>query len=340
MKPFLRVFEDGSINPPPIWLMRQAGRYLPEYRALRIKAKNFLDFCYTPELAVEATLQPIHRFGFDAAIIFSDILVIPDALGQAVRFEEGEGPRLDAIDNPSRLAMLSSHVDLIKLEPVYEALRLTKRALTPQTTLIGFCGAPFTLATYMIAGKGTPDQAPARLFAYQHRREFLSLISLLTRACIQHLSAQIQSGAEVVQIFDSWAGVLPIEEFQAWCVEPVKQIIATIRDQYPGVKIIAFPRAMATNYAHYAIETGLDVLGLDTSADLAQARHSLPQEIIMQGNLDPLVLVAGGDALDRAIDRILEATHNQPHIFNLGHGILQTTPIAHVERLIEKVRSA
>jgi uroporphyrinogen decarboxylase len=340
LKPFLDVFDGSHTGTPPLWLMRQAGRYLPEYRAIRSKAKNFLHFCYTPDLAVEATLQPIRRFGFDAAIIFSDILVIPDALGQNVRFEEGEGPRLEAIEEPSALSSLAATLDLEKLAPVYEALRLTKAALPAQTSLIGFCGAPWTLATYMIAGKGTPDQAPARLFAYRHPQAFEGLIDKLVQACITHLVAQIDAGAEAVQIFDSWAGVLPVAEFERWCIAPVARIVAAVRAQRPSVKIIAFPRAMAGNVADYARRTGLDAMSFDTSADLAAARALLPPVCVSQGNLDPLVLVAGGDALERAVDALLLAVSGTRHIINLGHGILQTTPIAHVERLVEKVRAA
>jgi uroporphyrinogen decarboxylase len=338
LKPFLRVFDGPSEGAPPLWLMRQAGRYLPEYRAIRSSAKNFLHFCYTPELAVEATLQPIRRFGFDAAIIFSDILVIPDALGQGVRFEEGEGPRLDAIEDPSGLAVLATTLDLEKLAPVYQALRETKALLPPETSLIGFCGAPWTLATYMIAGKGTPDQAPARFFAYRHPEAFKLLMDRLVQACITHLLAQIEAGAEVVQIFDSWAGVLPTHEFESWSVEPVAEIVRAVRASKPGIKIIAFPRAMAGDYADYAQKTGIDAMSFDTSADLAHAREKVPASLVTQGNLDPLVLVAGGDALERAVDTLLAATKGTRHVVNLGHGILQTTPIAHVERLVEKVR--
>lgn len=338
LKPFLRVFDGPFEGAPPLWLMRQAGRYLPEYRAIRSSAKNFLHFCYTPELAVEATLQPIRRFGFDAAIIFSDILVIPDALGQGVRFEEGEGPRLDAIEDPSGLSGLATTLDLEKLAPVYQVLRETKALLPAETSLIGFCGAPWTLATYMIAGKGTPDQAPARLFAYRHPDAFKLLIDRLVQACITHLLAQIDAGAEVVQIFDSWAGVLPTHEFERWSIAPVAAIVRAVRAKQPGIKIIAFPRDMAGNYADYAKKTGIDAMSFDTSADLAHARTKVPASLVTQGNLDPLVLVAGGDALERAVDNLLVATKGTRHVVNLGHGILQTTPIAHVERLVEKVR--
>ncbi|HRE19638.1 MAG TPA: uroporphyrinogen decarboxylase [Rhabdaerophilum sp.] len=339
MKPFLDLFRNPEApKRPPLWMMRQAGRYLPEYREIRATAKSFLDFCYTPELAIEATLQPIQRFRFDAAIIFSDILVIPDALGQGVRFAEGEGPRLDALAGADAIHALPSMIDLTKLQPVYEALRGTRAALPKETALIGFCGAPWTLATYMIAGRGTPDQAPARSFAYAEPDAFALLIGKLVRACVDHLVAQIEAGAEAVQIFDSWAGPLPEREFRAWCEKPVADIIAGIRASYPDVPVIAFPRAISGGFARFAAEIRPNAIGLDTAARLDEARKTIPSDIVTQGNLDPLVLVAGGAALDRAIDDILDATHGRRHIFNLGHGILPPTPIAHVERLVERVR--
>ncbi len=318
--------------------MRQAGRYLPEYRALRTTARSFLDFCYTPELAIEATLQPIRRFDFDAAIIFSDILVIPDALGQGVRFVEGEGPRLDAIENRAGLAALAGTLDLGKLEPVYAALRGVKALLPAKTTLIGFCGAPWTLATYMIGGRGSPDQAAARSFAYCDPQAFSGLIDRLVDACILHLTLQIAAGAEVVQIFDSWAGNLPEAEFRLWSEAPIRRIIHGVKARYPDVPVIAFPRGIAGGFSRFASETSADAIGLDTATFLSEARQAIPAGVVTQGNLDPLVLIAGGDRLDRAIDSILEQTHGTRHVFNLGHGILPPTPIAHVERLIKKVR--
>lgn len=339
MKPFLNVFR-GHEAPkrPPLWMMRQAGRYLPEYREIRATAKSFLDFCYTPDLAIEATLQPIRRFGFDAAIIFSDILVIPDALGQAVRFAEGEGPRLEPIGGPEGIRALPSTLDIERLEPVYAALRGTRAALPPETALIGFCGAPWTLATYMIAGRGTPDQAPARALAYAHPEAFSELIEKLVGACSDHLVAQIEAGAEAVQIFDSWAGPLPEGEFRQWCEKPVAEIVARVRKSYPNVPVIAFPRAVSGGFGQFAAAVKPDAIGLDTAARLKEARATIPATIVTQGNLDPLVLVAGSEALDRAINGILDATAGHRHIFNLGHGILPPTPIAHVERLVEKVR--
>ncbi len=332
------VFAGRVEARPPVWLMRQAGRYLPEYREVRATARDFLSFCYTPELAIEVTLQPIRRFGFDASIIFSDILVIPDALGQRVRFVEGEGPRLDAIETPEALQALATTLDEEKLQPVYEALRGVRAALPASTSLIGFCGAPWTLATYMIAGQGTPDQAPARLFAYRHREAFAKLIDTLTESCITHLVRQIEAGAEIVQVFDSWAGPLPLAEFEAWCVEPVARITRAIRSLYPHVPVIAFPRAVAGSLNGFVERTGVQAISLDTAARLAEVRASLPAHIVTQGNLDPLVLISGGDALDRAVDDIRAATAGLLHIFNLGHGILPQTPIPHVERMLERIR--
>ncbi|MBN8533505.1 MAG: uroporphyrinogen decarboxylase [Rhizobiales bacterium] len=332
------VFAGKPAGRPPIWLMRQAGRYLAEYREVRKQAPDFLSFCYTPELAIEVTLQPIRRFGFDASIIFSDILVIPDALGQKVRFVEGEGPRLDRIETPDGLSTLASRIDLDKLAPVYEALRGVRRALPTQTSLIGFCGAPWTLATYMIAGQGTPDQAPARMFAYRHEAAFSGLIDTLADSCIQHLNAQIEAGAEIVQVFDSWAGPLPLAEFRKWGIEPVRRIVAGVKARHPHIPVIGFPRAITGSVATYVAETGVDAISLDTAARLAEARASLQPSIVTQGNLDPLALMAGGEALDRAIDDILAVTAGTPHVFNLGHGILPLTPVEHVERMLERIR--
>lgn len=337
-KPFLDVFHAAPAKRPPIWMMRQAGRYLAEYRAIRAKAASFLDFCYTPELAIEATLQPIRRFGFDAAIIFSDILVIPDALGQAVRFVEGEGPRLDVLEDRKAIEGLASRLDLERLAPVYAALRGVRATLPAETALIGFCGAPWTLATYMIGGRGTADQAPARQFAYRDPEAFSLLTDRLVEACIEHLLLQIEAGAEAVQIFDSWAGNLPEAEFLRWSQQPIARITAGVKAKYPEVPVIAFPRGISGGFARFAEATKADAISLDTATFLAEARAALPAKVVTQGNLDPLVLIAGGDALDRAIDAILEATQGTRHIFNLGHGILPQTPIAHVERLIEKVR--
>jgi uroporphyrinogen decarboxylase len=319
--------------------MRQAGRYLPEYKEVRKTAKNFLDFCYTPEKAIEVTLQPIRRFGFDASIIFSDILTIPDALKRNVRFLEGEGPHMDPITSPDEIFRLGEVYDPHVLLPVYEAVKGVRAGLPKETALLGFCGAPWTVATYMIAGKGTKEQAPARLFAYKHPEAFSQMIDLIAEISIDHLVAQIDAGADTVQIFDSWAGVLPLEEFRTWCIVPVKRMVAKLRELRPNARIIAFPRgATSEALADFIANVSVDAISLDTTVDIA-AVAKYRNWPVLQGNLDPLALVAGGSALDRAIDTILAAHDGKPHIFNLGHGILPETPIAHVEHLMKRVRA-
>jgi uroporphyrinogen decarboxylase len=318
--------------------MRQAGRYLPEYRAIRQTRQNFLDLCFDPKLAAEVTLQPIRRFGFDAAILFSDILVIPHALGQRVSFESGEGPRLDALAVPADLGRLKSYIDQNALAPVYETIGLVKAELPATTTLLGFCGAPWTVATYMIAGFGAHEQIPARLFAYRHRDAFAKLVELLTEASAAYLIAQFRAGVDAVQIFDTWSGVLPPHEFEAWCIEPCARIIEIVRNEIAGAKIIGFPRGAGTKLERYVEKAAVDAVGLDWMIDLDFARDRIQSRRPVQGNLDPLALLAGGEALDRAVDAILENFAPRPFIFNLGHGILPETPIAHVERLIERVR--
>ncbi len=339
-KPLLSVLHGNDAAAPPIWLMRQAGRYLPEYREIRAKAASFLDFCYSPATAAEVTLQPIRRFGFDAAILFSDILVVPDALGQKVSFESGAGPRLEPITEPEQLSRLGEALELERLSPVFETIDRVKSALPGETSFIGFCGAPWTVASYMIAGQGTPDQAPARLFAYRHPEAFARLIELLTQASIVYLSRQIEAGVEVVQIFDSWAGVLPAQEFENWVFSPLRQIISTLKAQKPGIPVIAFVRGAEAHLGAMVEGLGADAYGLDTAADPASAVLTVGERAALQGNLDPLALLAGGAALDRETMRILRAFEGHRHIFNLGHGILPQTPIAHVERLIELVRGA
>jgi uroporphyrinogen decarboxylase len=337
-KPLLRVLNGETLSPPPIWLMRQAGRYLTEYRQTRLKVGSFLELCYTPKLAAEVTLQPIRRFHFDAAIIFSDILVVPDAFGQKVDFESGEGPRLAPIAGAADLKALRETIDLDHLSPVFEAIGLVKQALPEKTALIGFCGAPWTVASYMIAGRGTPDQAPARLFAYREPDVFSALIERLTEGSIAYLSRQIEAGADCVQIFDTWAGALAPAEFARWSLAPVRKIIATLRARHPQTKIIAFPRGAGLSLTRYAAETGADALGLDTSVNPAVADALVPPGVVLQGNLDPLALVAGGQALHEAVGGIQSALRNRPHIFNLGHGILPETPLANVEALLALLR--
>ena len=337
-KLILDVLNGGSRKLPPVWLMRQAGRYLPEYRALREKAGGFLDLVFNPEFAAEVTLQPIRRFGFDAAILFSDILVVPHALGQTVTFAVGEGPLLEPIKDRTDFERLTSAIDHQVLTPVYETIRRVKADLPPGVTLLGFCGAPWTVATYMVAGHGTPDQAPARLFAYRDAAAFDVLMDVLVDASASYLVRQLQAGADAVQIFDTWAGVLSPEQFDRWCIAPTKRIVAMVRQQVPEAKIIGFPRGAGSQLPRYVAETGVDAAGLDWMIDRDFARKHVQGVVPVQGNLDPLVLLAGGIALDRAVDAVLDAFAGGPFIFNLGHGILPETPIAHVEQMLKRVR--
>ena len=338
-KPFMEVISGHRQQVPPVWMMRQAGRYLPEYRAVREKAGGFLDLCFNPEFAAEVTLQPIRRFGFDAAIIFSDILVIPHALGRTVRFEVGEGPRLDPLDTPDKVATLASVADFTKLEPVYEALRRVRQTLDQKIALIGFCGAPWTVATYMVAGHGTPDQAPARMLAYRHPDAFAKIIDVLVENSIQYLVGQLKAGADVIQIFDTWAGVLPPREFERWSVAPTKRIVEGVRKLMPHAKIIGFPRGAGAMLPNYVAQTGVDGVSIDWAAEPSLVREKVQSRVAVQGNLDPLALIAGGAALDRAVDDVLENYGRGRLIFNLGHGIQPETPIVHVEQMLKRVRS-
>jgi uroporphyrinogen decarboxylase len=337
-KSLLRVLEGETIAIPPIWLMRQAGRYLPEYRAIREKAESFLDLCFNPELAAEITLQPIRRFGFDAAILFSDILVVPQALGQRVTFETGEGPRLDALDQPEKFKRLRSSLDHSVLAPVYETIVRVKPQLPVDCTFLGFCGAPWTVATYMVAGHGTPDQAPAREFAFRHPAAFADLIAQLAETSADYLIRQLEAGVDAVQIFDTWAGMLPPDEFEKWSVTPCAEIVRKVRERVPGAKIIGFPRGAGTKLESYLAGVPVNAVGLDWMIDLGFARDQIQKLRPVQGNLDPLALLTGGEALDRSIDAIMAAFVSRPFIFNLGHGVVPQTPIAHVERLIARVR--
>ncbi|UDL87406.1 uroporphyrinogen decarboxylase [Mesorhizobium sp. PAMC28654] len=334
----LDVLKGEAVFPPPLWMMRQAGRYLPEYRETRRQAGSFLDLCYNPDLAVEVTLQPIERFGFDASILFSDILVVPHALGRDVRFEEGRGPLLTPI-TPAEIAALDGKTFHVNLEPVYETVRRLRAKLPGETTLIGFCGAPWTVATYMIAGHGTPDQAPARLFSYREPEAFLKLLKVLADHSAAYLIRQIEAGADVVQIFDSWSGVLDDASFDLFCVEPVAEIIRQVRAVYPDVPIIGFPKGAGARYQTYREKTGVTGLGIDWTVPLMAAKD-LQRSGAVQGNLDPLRLVAGGKALSDGVEAILRSLGNGPLIFNLGHGITPETPIAHVEAMVKMVRSA
>ena len=337
-KPLLDVLDHERRTPPPVWLMRQAGRYLPEYRAVREKAGDFLKLCFTPEFATEVTLQPVRRFGFDAAILFSDILVVPYALGQPVWYSVGEGPRLEPIADRQGLQRLKGEIDQGVLAPVYETIRQVKSNLPPQVALLGFCGAPWTVASYMVAGRGTPDQEPARMLAYGDPAGFAALIDRLVDASASYLIEQLRAGVDAVQIFDTWAGVLPAEEFRRWCMEPTQRIIAKVRVRVPGAKVIGFPRGVGAALVRYVEEVPIDAVSLDWTTDLGFARDQIQCRMPVQGNLDPLALVAGGAALDRAIDEILDTLADGPFVFNLGHGILPQTPIAHVEQMLARVR--
>jgi uroporphyrinogen decarboxylase len=337
-KSFLDVLDGVAQSPPPVWLMRQAGRYLPEYRALRAQAGDFLNLIFTPEYAVEVTLQPIRRFGFDAAILFSDILVIPHALGQPVRFAAGEGPRLEPLAGPEGIKRLAAVVDQNVLAPIYETVRSVRAKLDAGTAMLGFCGAPWTVASYMIAGQGTSDQAPARLFAYREPAAFTALMDILVESSAAYLVRQLQAGADAVQIFDTWAGVLPPEEFTRWCIAPTRAIVAKVRAQVPNAKVIGFPRGAGTLLERYVAEVPVNAVGLDWTIDRGFVREHVQSRVAVQGNLDPLVLVAGGMGLARAVDAVLEAFGGRPFIFNLGHGIVPETPIAHVEAMLKRVR--
>ncbi|MEQ1769221.1 MAG: uroporphyrinogen decarboxylase [Devosia sp.] len=336
-KPLLEAVRGTRQARPPIWIMRQAGRYLPEYRDIRSRVGSFLELCYSPQLAAEVTLQPLRRFALDAAILFSDILVIPDALGQTVRFEEGEGPRLDPII-PEGLGMLKPDGLLAHLAPILETVQRVKAGLQPETALIGFCGSPWTVATYMIGGGGSPDQAAARIFALQHPEAFARLIDILVDASIDYLVAQLKAGADLVQLFESWALNLDEDAFRAQVIEPNRRIVAGVRSAVPSAAIIGFPRGAAGMMAEYAATTGVNALGLDCATPVAFADAALPPALPVQGNLDPLRLLAGGAQMDERVAAIVEGFAGRPHIFNLGHGIVPQTPIAHVERLVRLVK--
>jgi uroporphyrinogen decarboxylase len=339
-KPILKVLGGEAVWPLPIWMMRQAGRYLPEYRATRQEAGSFLDLCYNPRLATEVTLQPIRRFGFDGAILFSDILVIPHALGQDVRFAEGEGPRLDPVTTSADLARLADELPLDRLDPVFETLDRLKSALPRETTLLGFCGAPWTVASYMIAGKGTPDQAPARILAYRDPSFMAALIDRLVRASTAYLIRQIDAGAEAVQLFESFGSALPPALFGPLSFEPIRRIVEAVKAARPAAKVIVFVRGGGANLERFA-QAGIgDGLALDWTLDPARVRPALPARLATQGNLDPLALIAGGETLASGIDHIVASVRGTPHIFNLGHGILPETPIEHVAEMMARVRSA
>lgn len=332
----LRALAGEAVHPAPIWFMRQAGRYLPEYRELRKQAPTFLDFCYTPDLAVEATLQPMRRYAFDASIIFSDILVIPHALGQKVWFVEGEGPRLEPLTDPSTLSRdgFAEH-----LAPVYEAISRLRATLPPQKAVLGFCGAPWTLATYMVAGKGGADQWPTRTFAARHADVFARLIDTLVDACADHLIAQVNAGADALQIFESWASALDAPGFVRWSIEPTRRIVERVKARHPNVPILGFPRGAGFGYEPFVDRAGVDGVSLDWTVTMDAAQR-LQQKVTVQGNLEPARLVAGGPQMLDAVDTICAALKDGPFVFNLGHGISLETPPDHVAEVIERVKEA
>jgi uroporphyrinogen decarboxylase len=336
--PLLATLRGERQATPPLWLMRQAGRYLPEYRALRAEKGGFLDLCYDSECAAEVTLQPIRRFGFDGAILFSDILVVPHALGQNLWFEAGEGPRLAPPLKEEDLASFTP--DPARLAPVIETVRRVRAALAPETTFLGFAGSPWTVATYMVAGAGSKDHGDARRMAYADPQRFEAIIEAIIATTVDYLSAQIEAGVDAVQLFDSWAGSLSPEQFRKWVIAPNAAIVKALKARHPDTPVIGFPKGAGAKLVDYAEQTGVDALGLDETLDPVWAARALPANMPVQGNLDPLALIAGGETLDRAVDTILEALSGRPHIFNLGHGILPDTPIAHVERLVARVRGS
>jgi uroporphyrinogen decarboxylase len=336
IKPLLKVLAGERQPVPPVWLMRQAGRYLPEYRALRETKGGFLDLASDPQAAAEITLQPIRRFGMDGVILFSDILMIPWALGQDLRFEAGEGPRLAPPLIDQALGELERATE--RLDPIYRTVRIVAAQVPAHATFLGFAGSPWTVATYMVAGQGSRDQGETRRFAYRDAQAFGEIVAAIVALTVDYLSGQIEAGVEAVQLFDSWAGSLSPAQFERWVIQPTAAIVQALRDRHPGVPIIGFPKGAGGKLAAYARETGVDAIGLDETVDPHWADAALPKGLPVQGNLDPLALIAGGEALDRAVDRILAAFAERPHVFNLGHGILPDTPIAHVERLIARLR--
>tara|TARA_R110002124_G_scaffold26361_3_gene94785 strand:- start:33510 stop:34541 length:1032 start_codon:yes stop_codon:yes gene_type:complete len=338
LRTFLEPFHGIIPARPPVWFMRQAGRYLSEYRELRKTAPNFLSFCYSPDLTVEATLQPIRRYGFDAAIMFSDILVIPDALGQNVRFEEGVGPLLDPITDRAGISALKTDGVLDHLAPVFETLTRLRRELPDETALIGFAGAPWTLAFYMIEGRGGVDGGKLKRMAYGQPEDFQVLMTVLEESLVAYLCRQVEAGAEVLQLFDSWSGIADETLFKRWIIEPMARIVARIKEAHPTVPIIGFPRGAGPMVAAYAAETGVDGMSVDSQIPLSWARKNVAGNFVLQGNLDNQLLVTGGEEMDRAVERIVGDMQGHPFVFNLGHGILPPTPPEHVGRVLDMLR--
>jgi uroporphyrinogen decarboxylase len=343
MKRLLRTLGGEAVWPPPVWLMRQAGRYLPEYRAIRSQATDFVTLCTTPELAAEVTLQPIRRYGFDAAILFSDILMLPWALGHGLAFKEGEGPVLPKLRDAAGVAALDPVQVAARVAPIMETVRRVSASLSAEgftdTTLIGFAGAPFTVACYMVEGGGSRDFAATRGMAYSRPDLFGRLIDVLTEASIEYLSAQVQAGAEALMLFDSWAGVLSPQQFRKHVIAPARRITQALKQRHPGLPVIGFPRLAGVMIGEYAA-TGVDGIGVDTGSDIGAVAAMLPARVAVQGNLDPLAVVAGGAAMATEAGAILQAMRGRPFIFNLGHGIVPQTPLDHVAALLEQVRAA
>ncbi|WP_375194558.1 uroporphyrinogen decarboxylase [Sphingobium sp.] len=336
LKPLLSVLKGEYLSPPPMWLMRQAGRYLPEYRELRARKGGFLELVYDSAAAAEVTLQPLRRFGFDGAILFSDILIVPYAMGQNLWFEAGEGPRLAPTLDETDLSALKP--DFSRFEAVYETVRRVRADLDPEVTFLGFAGSPWTIATYMVAGQGSKDQGAARRLAYQQPERFAAIIDAIVDATVIYLSGQIKAGVEAIQLFDSWAGSLAPLQFERWVIQPNRRIVEKLKALHPDIPVIGFPKGAAEKLADYAVGTGVDAVGVDESVDPHWANRALPQGMPVQGNLDPLALIAGGKAVEEAVANIRAAFAGRPHIFNLGHGILPDTPIAHVEALLTVIR--
>ncbi|MEO1093003.1 MAG: uroporphyrinogen decarboxylase [Pseudomonadota bacterium] len=337
-KPLLRALAGHRVDPPPAWLMRQAGRYLPEYRAVRAEAGGFLDLCYRPELAAEVTLQPIRRYPLDAAILFSDILVVPQALGRKLWFAENEGPKLEPLTTTAEIEALRPETIHAHLAPVYETVERVRAGLPDQVALIGFAGAPWTLACYMIDGQGSKEFPATRSFAARDPAAFAMLVDRLEQAIVAYLGRQIEAGAEVVKLFDSWAGVLSPEGFQRWSTAPIGRIVEAVRARHPQVPVIAFPRGAGAGYLDFADTVSCQGLALDTSVPRPWAAQSLPARVTLQGNLDPVALLVGGDQLDEAVDRIVADFAGRPHVFNLGHGVMQPTPPENVTRLLRRLQ--
>jgi uroporphyrinogen decarboxylase len=332
-KPLLRALARETKSLPAWWLMRQAGRYLPEYRQVRIRARDFVELCLTPTLATELTLQPIRRYGMDGAILFSDILMLPYALGQKLAFREGEGPVLEPIEDQAGIARLDLSQVIPRLEPVFETVERVRAALGQQTALIGFAGSPWTVAAYMVEGGTSRDFRRVKSWAYRDEVGFAALIDVLTEGTIVYLVAQIEAGAELVQLFDSWAGVLPEAAFGRWVIEPTKRIVAALKLRFPDCPVIGFPRSAGLLYERYITETGVDAIGLDTALPAGYARDKLQPRATVQGNLDPVLLVAGGAALENAVMDLRRVLCRGPYVFNLGHGVLPETPPENVEAL-------